>query len=271
MLTRSFRRLPRPRQGAALWFAIVAALVLAAAPEGHAAPGSTVLDGILDDGHAAAEVSTAELVAALADPATVVLDARAPEEYAVSHIPGALNVPGKPGLAPSLYTADVGAVQRLVPDLARRVILYCNGLHCGRSRRLAADLIAAGYQNVRRYQLGIPAWRALGGATQVEKEALVRILAVDGTAVLVDARPRDRARRGLRGARHIPLADTTRAKDDGRLPMADHATRIFVVGDSAAQARAVADAIFRDAFHNVSFYAGTPADLSALAARTGAR
>jgi rhodanese-related sulfurtransferase len=271
MFARSLRRYPLPRHGAALCSAVLAALVLASTSATHAAPGSTVLGGVLDDGHAAAEVSTAELIAALKDPATVVLDARAPEEYAVSHIPGALNVPGKPGLAPSLYTADVGAVQRLVPDQARRVILYCNGLHCGRSRRLAADMIAAGYQNVRRYQLGIPAWRALGGATQVEKEALVRILAVDGTAVLVDARPRDRARRGLRGARHIPLADTTKAKDDGRLPMTDHATRIFVVGESAAQARAVADAIFRDAFHNVSFFAGTPADLSELAPKPGSR
>jgi hypothetical protein len=35
--------------------------------------------------------------------------------------------------------------------------LYCNGLFCGRSERLADDLIKLGYQNVRRYQLGAPA------------------------------------------------------------------------------------------------------------------
>lgn len=43
--------------------------------------------------------------------------------------------------------------------------------------------------------------------------------------------------------------------------MTDHNSRIFVVGDSGAQARAVAEAIVRDAFHNVSFFAGRVADL----------
>ena len=43
-------------------------------------------------------------------------------------------------------------------------MLYCNGPYCGKSKRLSADLAAAGYTNVRRYQLGIPIWRALGGS-----------------------------------------------------------------------------------------------------------
>ena len=260
---------------------VIALLVASSAADASAAPSAsgcpsapartTVLEGTIGDGQPGGEVSTADVVAALADPSTVVLDARPPEEYAVSHIPGAQNVPGKPGLPGSLYTADIAAVQRLVPDRSRRVILYCNGPHCGRSKRLAADLIAAGYTNVRRYQLGIPTWRALGGATQVERDALLRLLAADGTAVLVDARPDDRRQPALKAARRIPLADTTKAKDDGRLPMADHATRIFVVGENAAQARAVAEAIFRDAFHNVSFFAGTPAELSELTQRARTR
>ena len=45
------------------------------------------------------------------------------------------------------------------------------------------------------------------------------------------------------------------AKDDGRLPMDDHNTRIVVFGSSAKDARAVADAIASEAFHNVSFVA----------------
>lgn len=43
------------------------------------------------------------------------------------------------------------------------------------------------------------------------------------------------------------------AKDDGRLPMDDHNTRIIVFGASGAEARAVADAIASEAFHNASF------------------
>jgi hypothetical protein len=37
------------------------------------------------------------------------------------------------------------------------------------------------------------------------------------------------------------------------LPMEDHNTRIIVFGSNAREARAVADAIASEAFHNVSF------------------
>jgi hypothetical protein len=46
--------------------------------------------------------------------------------------------------------------------------------------------------------------------------------------------------------------------------MTDHNTRIFVVGSDGTEARAVAEAIVHDAFHNVSFFNGTVADLSEL-------
>ena len=47
------------------------------------------------------------------------------------------------------------------------------------------------------------------------------------------------------GARAIPLREASKAKDDGRLPMTDHNTRIFVVGETGAQARLVAEAMRR--------------------------
>jgi rhodanese-related sulfurtransferase len=238
----------------------------AAAEPGPAAPTSSVLDATLGDGDPAPEISTAAFQAALRDPTVIVFDARPPEEYAVSHVPGARNVPGKPNLPPSAYTADITAVVKLVPDRKQRLVLYCNGLHCGRSKRFAAELRSHGYADVRRYQLGIPAWRALGGVTQVEKSALLPLLARDATAVLIDARE-PTAQPRVANARAIPLRDAARAKDDGRLPMTDHNTRIFVVGDSGTDARAVAEAIARDAFHNVSFFGGGVAELPELAVR----
>jgi rhodanese-related sulfurtransferase len=202
---------------------------------------------------------------ALKDKTVVILDARPFAEYAVSHIPGARSVPGKPGFSPAQYTADGGEIIRTIPERARPLVLYCNGPFCGRSKRFGAELQKAGYKNVRRYQLGIPTWRALGGVTQIEREALVSLLKTDGTAVLVDAREADPARAALPHARAISLRDAAKAKDDGRLPMTDHNTRIFVVGDNGDQARAVAEAIVRDAFHNVSFFAGAIKDLPELA------
>jgi hypothetical protein len=46
--------------------------------------------------------------------------------------------------------------------------------------------------------------------------------------------------------------------------MTDHNTRIFVVAGNGQEARNVAEAIVRDAFHNVTFVDGTIADLPEL-------
>jgi rhodanese-related sulfurtransferase len=121
--------------------------------------------------------------------------------------------------------------------------------------------------NVRRYQLGIPLWRALGGVCEIEAEGLQQVLGQDRTAVLIDAREADDFAAGsLPGARSIPrslvlegkdVGEMKRAKDDGRLPMEDHNTRIVVFGKDAAQARALAEAVAREAFHNVAYFPGT--------------
>ena len=61
--------------------------------------------------------------------------------------------------------------------------------------------------------------------------------------------------RHARGREHLPKEEVVKAKDDGRLPMEDHNTRIVVFADSAATARAAAEEIAKNAFHNVAFCA----------------
>ena len=95
---------------------------------------------------------------------------------------------------------------------------------------------------MRRYQLGIPVWRALGGACEIELAGLPHVLAGDRTAVLLDVREADDFRKGT-----LP----------GRLPMEDHNTRVIVLAQDPAHARYVAEAIAREAFHNVSYFPGT--------------
>ncbi len=53
------------------------------------------------------------------------------------------------------------------------------------------------------------------------------------------------------------VGEVRRAKDDGRLPMEDHNTRIVVFGRDAAQARGLAEALAREAFHNVAYFPGS--------------
>lgn len=213
------------------------------------------------------EVSTEQLKRILADQSAVVLDTRPFREFAMSHIPGARNVAAKPGVPMSAYVSDVAEIGRLLEGKrATPLVLYCNGPYCGKSKRLAEELLTAGYTNVRRYQLGIPVWRALGGLTEIEAEGLRHVVANDRTAVVIDAREVDVFRTGsLPNARSIPrsgvlegkdVGEVKRAKDDGRLPMEDHNTRLIVIGREVTEARYVAEALAREAFHNVAYFRG---------------
>lgn len=214
------------------------------------------------------EVSTDELRRILAERSAIVLDARPFMEFAISHIPGAVNVSAKPGVPMSMYISDVAEIDRVVKgDKRTPLVLYCNGPFCGKSKRLAAELLEAGFTDVRRYQLGIPVWRALGGITETDLDAFVYVLANDKTCAVIDARdPAEFKANGLANAKNLPqrllkpgkdVGEIKAAKDDGRLPMLDHNTRIIIYGKSVEQAKAVASAIANEAFHNVSYFNGT--------------
>jgi rhodanese-related sulfurtransferase len=214
---------------------------------------------LMEPNQKTAEVSTEELVKILADGSAIVFDARPHLEWAISHIPGAYNVAPKPGVPMSQYVSDVNEVLRAVNgDKTAPIVLYCNGPFCGKSKRLGEQLVAAGFTNVRRYQLGAPTWRALVGYMEIELDGALYAYRNDKTAVFVDARSSDEFKAGsIPGAKSIPLKEVEAAKDDGRLPMEDHNTRIIVFGKDSAQARAVAEAIARNAFHNVTYFVGT--------------
>jgi rhodanese-related sulfurtransferase len=262
-------RLRWPSMYVALGFAALMSPLLG---DAHA---QTVQQAILGEpSPATPEISTEQLRRILLDHTATVLDARPFMEYAVGHIPGSRNVAAKPGVPISMYVSDVAEIGRLVNgQKASPLVLYCNGPFCGKSKRLAEELLAAGYTNVSRYQLGIPVWRALGGVCQIEQAGLRHVLAEDHTAVALDVREVDEFRKGtLQAARNIPrslvlegkdVGEVKKAKDDGRLPMDDHNTRILVVGADAADARYVAEALAREAFHNVAFFAGTMSEAQA--------
>ena len=236
-------------------------------------PAPSIFDATLDEaGAKTPEISTNDLKRTLAEHSATVLDTRPQKEFAVSHIPGAMNVAAKPGVEISKYVSDVAEVTRLVNNKKDApLILYCNGPFCGKSKRLSEELLAAGFTSVRRYQLGIPVWRALGGVTQIETDGAKYVRDNDKTAVWIDVRAAaDFAKGSVSGAKNIPrslvlqgkdVGEVKKAKDDGRLPMTDHNARIIVFGGTADDVRFVADAIAHEAFHNVAFY---EADIASL-------
>src|SRR6266705_2880415 len=256
-----------------------ALLLLATAAATRGASAETVFQATLgESAQKTEEISTEQLKEILADKSAVVLDARPSLEFAMSHIPGALNVAAKPGLPMSAYVSDVAEISRLVDGKRDTpLVLYCNGPFCGKSKRLADELLGAGYTDVRRYQLGMPVWRALGGITEIEAEGVQYVREKDQTAVWIDARdPEEFTAHPIPNARNLPLivvkpgkdvGEVKKAKDDGRLPMEDHNTRIIVFGRDGAQAKAVAEALAREAFHNVSYFAGPLERLRTAAVR----
>jgi rhodanese-related sulfurtransferase len=258
LVQRRWPWLTKPVIGAGILLLLGVLELPRAEAQGAGAPSPDIQRATLGQRNARTpEVSTEELRRILAERSATVLDARPVMEFAVGHIPGAVNVSAKPGQPMALYISDVAEVGRMLGNnQAAPIVLYCNGPFCGKSSRLAEELLEGGYTNVRRYQLGAPVWRALGGVMQLEPEGFDHIRRGDRTAVVFDARSAEEMKAGtLEGAVHLPQEEVGKAKDDGRLPMEDHNTRVIVFGASPEQARGTAEEIARNAFHNVMFCA----------------
>ena len=83
---------------------------------------------------------------------TLILDAREPQEYAVSKIPGAVYV--------GFNEFDISTVRNLVADKKRKIIVYCSlGV---RSERIGHKIKKAGYNNVFNLWGGIFEWKNEG-------------------------------------------------------------------------------------------------------------
>jgi rhodanese-related sulfurtransferase len=220
------------------------------------------------------EISTDEIRRILADKSAIVFDVRPSLEFSISHIPGAVNVAQKPGTSKALYISDVAEIGRMLGgDKSKAIILYCNGPFCGKSKRVSEDLVAAGFTNVKRYQLGMPTWRALGGVSQIEAEGVRYVSQGDHTAVWLDTRSASEFAKGsVPGAKRIGV-DVTKggkdnpamqqAKNDGTLPAEDHNTRVIVFGDDLQDVQAIAGALAKEAFDNVTFFKGKYVELAA--------
>jgi rhodanese-related sulfurtransferase len=204
------------------------------------------------------EVTTEQLQDLLKAGSAPVLDVRSAQEYAIGHIPGTIN----------LYEKEVEQITRAYPDKAGALVLYCNGPFCGKSKRLSQELVGRGYTNVKRYQLGLPVWRALGNTVQTDLGGARYIMAGDKTAVWVDARSAaDFARGSLPGAVNIRRGEAEAANDDGRLPKKDKGTRVIVFADTPEEARQVATEVAHKAYWNSSYFGGSFRDLSAVSTK----
>ena len=247
----------------------LAAMLLLAVSFGFASAQGGIFEATLAGPKAKTpEVSTAEVQRALATGSAIVLDTRKRAEFVAGHIAGAKNAVPRPGEPLSVF---IDELTRIVNgDKSKALILYCNGQYCQASRNISEQLVDAGFTNVKRYQLGIPMWRALNGVVAIEIEGIQRIYKIDQTALFFDARSvEDFAKASLPGSHNVP-ADKLATDGLRKAPMPgnDFNTRIILFGRDAAQARVLADAVARTPFQNVSYLPDTfDALITALKAR----
>jgi rhodanese-related sulfurtransferase len=242
---------PSPVRIALVAAVAAACLIVPRVASAQGPPNYTIFQTSLNEaGQPSPELTTEQLQNAL-KAGVPVLDVRAEIEYAISHIPGAINIP-----------------EREVDDIVARFgphdlfILTCNGPFCGKSKRVSTDLKARGYDNFYRYQLGLPVWRALGNTVQTDYDGLAYIFNRDETAVFVDARSPEAFRaETITCAVNIGPGEAEAANNDGRLPLLDKGARVVVFADDPALAKQVAIEIARKAYWSSSYFGGTFADL----------
>ena len=245
---------------------IVAAMLLGCAATLAPARGETasVYQATLaEQGQKTAEVSTEEMRRLVATNDSLIIDARSRAQFDAGHIPGAHVMDVR-------QDEEVAALTRLVGgDKSKSLVLYCNGPFCQASRRLGDQLVANGFTNVRRYQLGIPVWRALGGPVVVEIGGIARVLKVDRTAVFLDGRSAAEFARGsVEGAHSAPvdeLASGTLKKLP--LPEDDFNRRVILLAHDADAARRMAEVLSKRPWHNVSYFPGAADQVIALSAK----
>lgn len=123
--------------------------------ETNSAEVERVVRSYFNDRDSLEAVTRAELMDRLRTGLVTVLDVRPGDEFALGHLPGAVNIP-------------LGELERrlagLDPD--REIVAYCRGPYCILSYEAVAVLRARGFK-VRRLEDGLPEWRAAGLPVEV--------------------------------------------------------------------------------------------------------
>jgi rhodanese-related sulfurtransferase len=147
----------------------------------------------------------------------VIIDSRpAARQYDPGHIPGAINIPD------SQFDK---MVDKLPADKATLLLFYCGGLECMLSHNSAFKAEKLGYTNIKVYPAGSPDWKAKGAQMSVSAAYLKKLMDDKAPYVLIDARPKRVADKGMIPTA-INISDSEFDKHVDKLP-ADKATPLI--------------------------------------------
>jgi len=103
-----------------------------------------------------ADISIAELKAAIANKSVTLLDANGSASWQAGHIPGAIDFAAQENKLADLLPKDKGAL----------IVAYCGGPRCGAYKAAASSAAKLGYTNIKHLAAGISGWKAGGEATE---------------------------------------------------------------------------------------------------------
>jgi ArsR family transcriptional regulator len=118
--------------------------------ERNVAEVERVVRSYFDERDSLEAVSREELLERSRAGTVTILDVRPEDEFALGHLPGALNIPLRE------LEARLGEI-----DPEQEIVAYCRGPYCVLSYEAVAQLRARGFK-VRRLEDGLPEWRAAG-------------------------------------------------------------------------------------------------------------
>ena len=118
--------------------------------ERNVAEVERVVRSYFDERDSMEAVSREELLERSRAGTVTILDVRPEDEFALGHVPGALNIPLRE------LEARLGEI-----DAQQEIVAYCRGPYCVMSYEAVARLRARGFK-IRRLEDGLPEWRAAG-------------------------------------------------------------------------------------------------------------
>ena len=122
-----------------LWIVIAAALLMGAAVAAEYA-----------------DISIADLKAAIANKSVTLLDANGTDSWQAGHIPGAIDFAANKGKLAELLPQDKGAL----------IVAYCGGPQCHAYKAAAEAAEKLGYTNIKHLSAGIHGWKDASEATE---------------------------------------------------------------------------------------------------------
>jgi len=201
----------------------------------------------------------------------MIIDSRpAARQYDPGHIPGAVNIPD------SQFDKQV---DKLPADKATLLLFYCGGLECMLSHNSAFKAEKLGYTNIKVYPAGSPDWKAKGAQMSVSAAYIKKLIDEKATYLLVDARPKRLADKGMIPTA-VNISETEFDKNVDKLP-ADKATPLiyYCGGMECVLSDKSAEKAKKLGYTNVLTYPpgypewekvyGAPAPASAAAGATG--